>query len=52
MQELTQACVAAGSMPGLRPFASPASMREAQKLHFVATPFTLKRASYGQATAQ
>ena len=37
-QVLTQAGVASRSMPGLRPFSRPASMRSMQKLHFTVVP--------------
>ena len=38
MQELTQAGVARGSLPGVRPFSMPKSMRSEQNVHFCATP--------------
>ena len=37
MHEFTQAGVASGSTPGVRPCSSPASMRSTQKVHLVAT---------------
>ena len=37
MHEFTHAGVAAGSTPGVRPLASPSSMRSTQNVHLVAT---------------
>jgi hypothetical protein len=47
MQALTQAGVASGSTPGVRPCLEPASMRSTQKVHLVATAMRAgsKRAS-------
>src|SRR5450756_485793 len=38
MQELTQAGVARGSLPGIKAFSMPKAMRSEQNVHFCATP--------------